>query len=257
MKTRNFLLMSWVTLFGLYNCTTTLGEEPIAGTYRCWSYNVSGAGKRCTSPPLVLNSDGTYQMSSEKGTYTVKGKELFLSESKIRGIGQLQDGRQIVFEYQYNGWNHRVTYLRSGGTEPTSGGSSSAGRPSRMIPVELTIEFPNPEKWIGWVNTVTLAPKNSPEEKGATGVASGDGRRIVTARLREVPADREYTLYLGTGFEQYAVGHVDLRNSTGPVSLKIAATPPPSLKKGENLDPNAKPCDPNIPLYRQRGCKED
>ena len=82
-----------------------------AGQYRCWSYNVSGGGGSCRlAPPLVLNSDGTYQMSSEKGTYKVQDGRLVLSESKIRGPGKLQGGNRIIFEYDYKGMRHTVTY---------------------------------------------------------------------------------------------------------------------------------------------------
>ncbi|MBI2119517.1 MAG: hypothetical protein HYT97_07825 [Elusimicrobia bacterium] len=88
----------------------------IEGTYRCWKYNVGGAGKRCASPPLKIYADGTYQMSVEKGTVKMlkeKGKvKIVLSESKIRGPGTLLEGNQILFEYTYNGWEHSVTYLK-------------------------------------------------------------------------------------------------------------------------------------------------
>ena len=85
------------------------GQVP--GQYRCWSYNVSGGGGSCRlAPPLVLNSDGTYQMSSERGTYKVQGAKVILSESRIRGPGTLQDGNRIVFEYDYKGMHHTVTY---------------------------------------------------------------------------------------------------------------------------------------------------
>ncbi|OGR51957.1 MAG: hypothetical protein A3I11_07540 [Elusimicrobia bacterium RIFCSPLOWO2_02_FULL_39_32] len=89
----------------------------IVGTYRCWKYNVGGAGKRCTSPPLKIYADGTYQMSVEKGTVKMlkeKGKvKIVLSQSKIRGPGTLLEGNQILFEYTYNGWEHSVTYLKT------------------------------------------------------------------------------------------------------------------------------------------------
>lgn len=73
---------------------------------------MSGGGGTCRlAPPLVLNSDGSYRMSSERGTYAVKGGKLLLSESKIRGPGRLEGGNRIVFEYDYRGMRHTVTYL--------------------------------------------------------------------------------------------------------------------------------------------------
>jgi hypothetical protein len=87
-------------------------SQSLAGQYRCWSYNVSGGGGSCRlAPPLVLNSDGTYQMSSEKGTYKVEDGKVVLSESKIRGPGKLEAGNHIVFEYDLKGMHHTVTYL--------------------------------------------------------------------------------------------------------------------------------------------------
>lgn len=87
-------------------------DYSVAGRYRCWSYNVSGGGGSCRmAPPLVLHQDGTYEMSSERGTYTVEGDRIALSKSAIRGPGRLQNGNQIVFDYNHRGRRHTVTYL--------------------------------------------------------------------------------------------------------------------------------------------------
>src|ERR1039457_5470609 len=84
--------------------------QSIAGQYRCWSF-ISGGSGSCIPLLLVLNSDGTYQMSSEKGTYKVQEGKVVLSESKIRGPGKLAAGNRIVFEYDLNGVHRMVTYL--------------------------------------------------------------------------------------------------------------------------------------------------
>lgn len=110
MLMKRILLLNIVII--LTGFSFSYGGTSVAGTYRCWSYNVSGGAGSCRlSPPMILNPDGTYQMSSERGTYTVKGDTIILSESKIRGPGKLQNGNQIVFEYSYKGLNHTVTYL--------------------------------------------------------------------------------------------------------------------------------------------------
>lgn len=83
----------------------------IAGHYRCLSYNVSGGGGSCRlAPPLTLNSDGTYRMSSERGTWRVADGRVHLSGSKIRGPGKLAKDNRIIFEYTYRRWQHTVTY---------------------------------------------------------------------------------------------------------------------------------------------------
>ena len=86
--------------------------QPIAGVYRCFSYNIDGAGGSCrVTPPLVLNADGTYRISSEKGTYNVQDGKVVLSESRTRGPGKLEAGNRIVFEYELKGKHYTVTYL--------------------------------------------------------------------------------------------------------------------------------------------------
>ena len=83
----------------------------IVGNYRCLSYNVSGGGGSCRlAPPLVLNANGTYRMSSEHGTWRVVGDRVHLSASKIRGPGKLVEDNRIVFKYTYHGWQHIITY---------------------------------------------------------------------------------------------------------------------------------------------------
>lgn len=79
--------------------------------YRCWSFNVDGAGGRCTSPSLVFHSNGQYELGSERGMYGIRNGKMILSESKFRGLGQLlENGYQIRFEYDYNGKHHTVIY---------------------------------------------------------------------------------------------------------------------------------------------------
>lgn len=104
------LLLSFALGLCLWS-SSIQADSSIAGTYRCRSYNVSGGGGSCKlAPIMVLKPDGTYNMSSEHGTYKVKGDQIFLSESKIRGPGKIMAGNQIVFEYSYRGLQHTVTY---------------------------------------------------------------------------------------------------------------------------------------------------
>ena len=108
--------LSLVLIVAVIVVSISARAESSSGKYRCWSMNVGGyGGGRCTSPALLLNSNGTYVMGSEKGTYSTKGNQLILSQSKIRGPGRFQEnGNQIVFEYAYNGKNYTITYLRLG-----------------------------------------------------------------------------------------------------------------------------------------------
>lgn len=113
----------------LIPCAAQAGS-PVAGRYRCWSYNVSGGGGSCRmAPPLVLHQDGTYEMSSERGTYAVEGDRVALSKSTIRGAGRLQNGNQIVFEYDYRGRRHTVTYLCQECASPSEPSSPKPDKP--------------------------------------------------------------------------------------------------------------------------------
>lgn len=261
----------------------------VAGTYRCWSYNVGGAGKRCTSPPLVLNADGTYQMSSERGTYAVSGDQIALSESKIRGPGRLQAGNQVVFEYAYQGQQHTATYLRQDSSSaPPSSAESESRSAMRYVAVDLKIRFAPSDGSVGWINGAALIPQG--EKAGPETLAVTDGKQMVSASFRSVETGRVYTLFVSSGLDRRPVGTVDLRNASGPVALTFdvpapqrdrdrldppragpGASPPPKAgpayqppssrpapvpKASTESEAAGKPCNPNLPRYAQPGCKE-
>ena len=81
-------------------------------SFQCASVVVNGRIGRCASPPLVLYPDGKYKIWGEQGTYKIEGNRLELSESRKRGQGRLLPGRQIVFEFNYRGKKHIVTFRR-------------------------------------------------------------------------------------------------------------------------------------------------
>ncbi len=98
-------------IFSLGAVAALAATPNIAGHYRCLSYNVSGGGGSCRlAPPLTLNANGTYGMSSERGTWRVVGDRVHLSGSKIRGPGKLSKDNRIIFEYTHRGWQHTITY---------------------------------------------------------------------------------------------------------------------------------------------------
>ncbi len=106
-----FRMKAVVAVFVCSAATALPAAPSIAGNYRCVSYNVSGGGGSCRlAPPLTLNPDGTYRMSSERGAWRVVGDRVHLSESKIRGPGRLAQDNRIIFEYTYRGWQHTITY---------------------------------------------------------------------------------------------------------------------------------------------------
>ena len=101
-----------LSLGALLFCPSLRAQTRIAGTYRCTSTQVGRRTGPCSSPPLVLYADGSYRIWGEEGTYTVRGHWVFLSESKKRGPGRLQRGREIIFQYTYRGKKHTVKFRR-------------------------------------------------------------------------------------------------------------------------------------------------
>jgi hypothetical protein len=94
--------------------------DALSGEYQCAKIEVEGRVLRCASPPLILNSDGSYQIWGESGSYhVVEDRWLVLSHSKRRGTGYFQSPKELVFEYQVKGRSHRVTFRRV--FEPTPG----------------------------------------------------------------------------------------------------------------------------------------
>jgi hypothetical protein len=78
-------------------------QSVVAGRYVCSEAKIAGKSVRCTSPPLVLNSDGSYELRGLEGHYSVRGQWLVLSRTKIPSRGELQTGHRIVFRYRDHG----------------------------------------------------------------------------------------------------------------------------------------------------------
>ena len=84
----------------------------LSGTYDCTKIEVAGKIKPCSAPSLELNSDGSYQILSERGTYEiVADKWLVLSTSKNHGRARLE-GKRIIFEFISGGKKSKITYRR-------------------------------------------------------------------------------------------------------------------------------------------------
>ena len=252
MKFKLFLFL--VLGVGLLSPSGFSADESMAGTYRCGMFNVSGAGKRCTSPALVLKENGKYTMGSEKGTWKYDEGELVLSESKIRGPGKVQvgaNGTRVIFEYSYRGWAHAVTYLRQDmraasaqkskkmaeqkkkdhpfledeAPQPSLSSANVEMAPmkkenSAIVDIDVMIIFPDSGN-VGWINGAAIMEEG--ETTGPETLANNDGKNIVTTYFRSMPAGKVYKIYVTTGFEKQYVGTVDLRNVTEDVKVKLYA----------------------------------
>ena len=85
----------------------------LSGTYKCVSVEVGGKAHRCTAPSIEMNSDGSYQILSEHGTYEIlKGQWLVLSAAKNHGRARLDGSKVIIFEFLSHGRKSKITYRR-------------------------------------------------------------------------------------------------------------------------------------------------
>jgi hypothetical protein len=93
-------------------CSPALhAQSAFDGKYRCVRIQVGIQTQSCQSPPLVLSSDGSYEIWGERGTYeVVQDQWLVLSHSKRRGLGHFVGADEIVFEYKMGSKKCRVTF---------------------------------------------------------------------------------------------------------------------------------------------------
>ena len=85
----------------------------LSGTYNCMKVEVGGKTQPCTAPSIELNSDGSYQILAERGTYQiVAGHWLLLSASKNHGKARLDGSKEIIFEFVSGGKKSRIVYRR-------------------------------------------------------------------------------------------------------------------------------------------------
>lgn len=191
-------------------------DAAVKGTYRCWSFNVAGVGGQCSSPPIILYANGTYSMSSEKGTYAINGDQIVLSESKIRGPGTFKEGRkQIVFNYTYNGKATTATYLNYDDPENNTG---------KMIGVKLNLIFAEGDDRARWLSSISLSEVGEVQVYDA--IAQSDGERTIVVEYRAVESGNLYRVMAG---ESNVLGEADLRNKNGFTELTIHVAPPENL----------------------------
>lgn len=99
---------------GLVFCGTPVrAQASLSGTYRCVSIEIAGKAHSCSAPSLEMNSDGSYQMLDEHGTYEIlSGHWLVLSPAKNRGRARLFGSKEIIFDFVSGGKRSKIIYRR-------------------------------------------------------------------------------------------------------------------------------------------------
>lgn len=84
----------------------------VAGRYQCTEVRLNGKIAPCKSAPLILKSDGSFEIHGREGQYQVNGQWLLLSDEVKRTKAKLVSGYKIVFRYRYRGGICEVTFQR-------------------------------------------------------------------------------------------------------------------------------------------------
>jgi hypothetical protein len=88
-------------------------QPSLSGTYKCVSVEIAGKTHHCSAPSLEMNSDGSYQILAERGTYEIlRGHWLVLSAAKNHGRARLDGSKEIIFEFVSGGKKSKITYRR-------------------------------------------------------------------------------------------------------------------------------------------------
>ena len=99
---------------GLVLSGTPAQAQPVlSGIYKCVSVEIAGTTHHCSAPSLEMNSDGSYQILMEHGTYEIlRGHWLILSAAKNHGRARLDGSKEIIFEFVSGGKKSKITYRR-------------------------------------------------------------------------------------------------------------------------------------------------
>jgi hypothetical protein len=103
-----------ITALGLiFSGTPAHAQSYLSGTYNCVTVEIAGKAHRCKAPSIEMNSDGSYQILSERGTYEIlKGHWLVLSANKNHGKARLDGSKEIIFEFLSGGKKSKIVYRR-------------------------------------------------------------------------------------------------------------------------------------------------
>lgn len=111
---RNLYRLLLLGVAGMAVTAIPVHSQPyLSGTYDCIKVEVAGKTQSCSAPSLELNSDGSYQILAERGTYEIlSGRWLVLSTSKNHGKARLDGNREIIFDFISGGKRSEITYRR-------------------------------------------------------------------------------------------------------------------------------------------------
>jgi hypothetical protein len=77
----------------------------VSGSYECTQVKVQGKVTGCNAAPLILKTDGHFELRGWEGTYMVDGEWVQLADTSIKARARIEPGHKIVLRfYGKKGW---------------------------------------------------------------------------------------------------------------------------------------------------------
>ncbi|MGH9744355.1 MAG: hypothetical protein ACRD51_18590 [Candidatus Acidiferrum sp.] len=84
----------------------------VSGSYECTQAKVEGKVIPCTAAPLILKTDGHFELRGWEGSYLVDGEWVELSDALTKARAKIAPGHTIVLRYYgKHGWEE-MTFER-------------------------------------------------------------------------------------------------------------------------------------------------
>jgi len=87
-------------VFGLLTLapSTPAQNVGLSGQYSCSRALVNGREVPCKAAPLILSTDGKFQLRGWEGSYLVHGEWVELTDSQIKARAKIEPGHKIILE---------------------------------------------------------------------------------------------------------------------------------------------------------------
>jgi len=95
LKASRFLSIATI-LFAMLPASQAQTIE-VTGRYECTQAKVHGKAVPCNGAPLLLKSDGRFELRGWEGSYLVNGSWVELSDSSVKSRAKIVPGHRIVF----------------------------------------------------------------------------------------------------------------------------------------------------------------
>jgi len=71
----------------------------VSGRYKCTEAKLKGKVIACKAAPLILKTDGHFELRGWEGSYLVNGQWVELSDSLVKTRAKIKPGHKIVLRY--------------------------------------------------------------------------------------------------------------------------------------------------------------